>query len=478
MLPTAADVGNGKQKVIVLVGGGHAHAQVIKEYNRANISSEEAKVILIDPLKSASYSGMIPGCVAEQYTQEQTQIHLEPLAEWAGIEYFNASVVDIDPIAKNLYLSASPYTCDKDSLPVGIPHSLHYDVASFDIGCRTAGTETPGVGEFAIPTRPIHLLVKKIDAKVTTASGSRPVRLVICAAGAAGIELAMTAAVKVKKAGKEVTTVLIDANKELLPDDPPCVRTMMSKVLAERDITVIHERRVVELSASDVLLHNGEAVPYDIAIWPTGAASHAVAAKIAAAGIATSSEGWIRVSNTLQSITHPSIFAAGDCCTFDSLSKQPGKAGVYAVRTGPILIKNLLGSLRAEPLVEYTPQPEFLRLFNCGDGYGFGIRHTIPLYGPFVWVWKDFIDQWFMNLFKKENLPDLSVVRGADTQQFDAALQQVLVKAPAEPAEAAEMLLRTDADLDIVKDIINRMNADVAYRLAVVEVCHKTLSPK
>jgi selenide,water dikinase len=456
------------QECVVLVGGGHAHAQVIKEYNRVNCP-RWVKVVLIDTVKSASYSGMMPGCVAEQYAPEQTKIHLEPLAEWAGISYFNASVVDIDTSTKMLYLGPSPYTGEA-SLPEGVPKCLHYDVVSFDIGCRTAYTDTTGVDEFAIATRPIHMLVNRIDEKVKALTGST-VNLVVCGSGAAGIELAMTTAARVKKAGKIVSTVILDSQAELLAGDAPTVKKAVHKMVSDRGIQVLHGSRVESVGATEVTLVGGKTLPSDITIWATGAASHKVAAKLEAAGLAMSPKGWIRVSSTLQSITHPGIFAAGDCCTFEHLAQQPGKAGVYAVRTGPILIKNLLGFLRGEDLQDYTPQPEFLRLFNCGDGYGLGIRFDVPMYGPWVWEWKDFIDQWFMNLFKKENLPDLSTVKGTDSSQFDAALRSSESNAPTDPAAAATVLTSEDADLKVVKDIINRMNGDEAYRDQVVQFC-------
>ena len=72
-------------------------------------------------------------------------------------------------------------------------------------------------------------------------------------------------------------------------------------------------------------------------------------------------EGWIAVHPTLQSTSHPFVFAAGECATMvqpnnnkhqnkdndDEKSSVvtgrawPPKAGVYAVRAGPILVQNL-----------------------------------------------------------------------------------------------------------------------------------------
>ena len=449
--------------------------QVIKQYNGAT-RPPWAKVLLVDPLRSASYSGMVPGSVARQYTEAQTQIPLEPLARWAGVTYLNASVIDIDPQRRTLSLGPSPYTSADGALPDGVPRTLHYDVVSFDIGSRTAGTDTPGVAEFAVSTRPIHLLVRRIEERLRRLRG-RTVRVVVCGAGAAGIELALTVAARVRGEGRDVAATLVNAHSEVLPGDAPMVRKAMARVLEDRGVAVAHGRRVARITAAEVVLDDGAALPYDLAIWPAGAAAHAVAARLAAAGVATSDAGWIRVGQTLQSVSHPSVFAAGDCCTFEGLEKQPGKAGVYAVRTGPVLTHNLLGFLRGADLQEFRPQPEFLRLFNCGDGFALGARFGVALYGRWVWQWKDAIDQCFMDLFRAEHLPDPAAPGGAGAGQLDAALRSTVSRAPRDPAEAAAVLMSREADLPTVKDIVNRMNGDGEYRRCVVEMCRERDAP-
>jgi NADH dehydrogenase FAD-containing subunit len=55
-------------------------------------------------------------------------------------------------------------------------------------------------------------------------------------------------------------------------------------------------------------------------------------------------KGFFRVNNFLQSTSHPNIFAGGDCITMESYADKPypTKAGVYAVRAGPIIAENLV----------------------------------------------------------------------------------------------------------------------------------------
>ena len=138
------------QQRIVLVGGGHAHVQVIKNlHNYAR--PQHVKVTLIDPQANASYSGMVPGCVAGLYTHAETQLALEPLAAWAGIEFKCTSVEDIEPEARTL-------SCADGSV-------VTYDAVSLDIGSMPGGVgDVPGVAEHTIPTRPIAALAARITA--------------------------------------------------------------------------------------------------------------------------------------------------------------------------------------------------------------------------------------------------------------------------------------------------------------------------
>jgi len=69
--------------------------------------------------------------------------------------------------------------------------------------------------------------------------------------------------------------------------------------------------------------------------------------------------GYFRVNDFLQSTSHPNIFAGGDCITMESYADQtptfPSKAGVYAVREGPIIAQNIANQIKGDPLIPYVP---------------------------------------------------------------------------------------------------------------------------
>ena len=86
----------------------------------------------------------------------------------------------------------------------------------------------------------------------------------------------------------------------------------------------------------------------------------------------------------------------------------PPKAGVYAVREGPIMALNMVSYFSGgqRELLKYVPQTGFLALLMTGDGKAIGTKFGIAFSGRWVWEMKDYIDSGFMKLFHPEFLFD------------------------------------------------------------------------
>lgn len=312
--------------------------------------------------------------------------------------------------------------------------------------------------------------------------------VVVVGGGAAGIELsfAMRARWNDLLRDSKLSITLLDSNAELLPSETPACRSALQTIMKKYNIDVRPNSIVQEVTSS--LIHvsssetnEAEQIPYTLCLWSTGAEAHQLAYDIhVQCGLDISPKrGWIRVNQHMQSLSHQSIFAAGDCCQIVNGDKQsPPKAGVYAVRSGPILIENLMRLLSRKELTTYHPQDDFLKLIMCGDGTALGFRFGIPIYGKWVWQLKDHIDTMFMNLFEvnllskyNEEYSDNKVK--LDTTQYDvreATKEQMKVK------DAAELLLRRDNDVDFETawSIIREMNTDEKYKQEVLRTIHQS----
>ncbi len=177
---------------------------------------------------------------------------------------------------------------------------------------------------------------------------------------------------------------------------------MIKQVLAERNIKVETQCKVKTVEKGKVIMEDGREFTCDVPVWATGAEPQEVAIK----SDLDLMKGYFRVNNFLQSSSHPNIFAGGDCITMENYADKgyPTKAGVYAVREGPIIAENIVNYIDDKPLKEYVPQTGFLALMMTGDGMSIGSKFGICFYGKWVWKMKDFIDVSFMVLFDPSNL--------------------------------------------------------------------------
>jgi selenide,water dikinase len=101
--------------------------------------------------------------------------------------------------------------------------------------------------------------------------------------------------------------------------------------------------------------------------------------------------GFVQIDATLQVLGCPNVFAVGDVAS--SVVHQRPKAGVFAVRQGPPLARNLRKALAGEPLEPYRPQHAYLSLISTGDGRAIAMRGPWAMQGRAFWYLKDCIDR-------------------------------------------------------------------------------------
>ena len=407
------------KRELVLVGGGHAHVQVLRRWAMAPVPG--VRLTLVLDRAEAVYSGMVPGLVAGDYGAEQCEIDLVPLARRAGARVVLAAATEIDAQARRIALEGRP--------------ALAYDFASLDVGSTVRGLAVPGVSDYALATRPIRDFVDRLDAAILRATeraaglgaaergeaqrGEASVlRVVVVGAGAAGVELAFTLEARLRAQGVRTEVSLVTETAEILPGAAHGLRRRALAEAAARQIRVIANARVERVGERAISLSGGAEIACDLAVWATGAAPVSV---ITASALPKDAAGFVRVRATLQVEGHDTLFAVGDCAALAS-APWVSKAGVYAVRQGPILDANLRLALSAEPLRSYRPQRDFLALLNLGERRALGAKWGAALAGARVWRLKDAIDRRFLRRFQ------VLGADGAPTREFpampeDAAMQ-------------------------------------------------------
>jgi len=142
---------------------------------------------------------------------------------------------------------------------------------------------------------------------------------------------------------------LLSSGDTILKKEPINTIELTTKILKTKGIDVLYNCRVKEVTEYGVILEDGRSVEGNVVIWATGADPHEDLTNESQLHLL---KGYYRVNSFLQSTSHPNVFAGGDCNTLEDYQDKgyPTKAGVYAVREGPIIAKNLISYLNGKPL--------------------------------------------------------------------------------------------------------------------------------
>ena len=108
------------------------------------------------------------------------------------------------------------------------------------------------------------------------------------------------------------------------------------------------------------------------------------------------------VDEYLQSVSSEGVFGGGDCIAFQPLPLR--RAGVYAVRQGPVLFENLTACLSGRPMRLFVPQREFLLILNMGRT-GLLVRKPFVMKGRIPLLLKRWIDRRFVRSFQRMVTP-------------------------------------------------------------------------
>lgn len=380
-------------KDLVLVGGGHSHVTVLKRFGMKPIPGVRLTLICRDV--HTPYSGMLPGYVAGHYSFDETHIDLGALARFAGARFFHSAVTRIDLQNKRLYCDNRP--------------PVPYELLSINTGSTPNTAIVPGAADTVVPVKPINGFLERWKALRTRAmSTQQPIRIAVVGAGAGGVEILLAIQFRLKQlraeAGRtddDIHYYLFSESQEILPTHNKRVRAVFHDALRRRGVAIHAGDAVVQVSPGKLKTSAGAEVEADEILWVTAAGAPDWPGD---AGLDVDDSGFIRIGDTLQSTSHPEVFAAGDVASM--VNHPRPKSGVFAVRQGKPLERNLRRVLLGRTPVPFRPQSGFLGLISTGDKYAVASRGVLSFHRRAVWRWKDWIDRRFME--KYNDLPDMA----------------------------------------------------------------------
>lgn len=396
-----------KTKHLVLLGGGHSHLAVLMHFAKNPLPG--LAITLISRDIETPYSGSLPATIRGDIKEEQMHIDLRPLAQMARARIIRAQVKHVDAANKKIFCTGRP--------------DISFDILSINIGSSPASVAIKGANKFALPIKPIGRFIiqwRGIIARArATYSEGRAHCIAIVGGGPASVELALAIHTRLLRELKLDTNnalapkiTLICRSATLIADHCVGAQAAVTKALSERGIQVLLQTTVCGVKADSVEYHDKQApeaiqsLHVNETILATGSSAPTW---LQETGIELTESGFIRVNESLQSVSQPWIFAAGDIAAIDKHPRP--KSGVYAVRQGQPLADNLRRYAANAKLKRHVPQKSALALISVSATNAIASRKQRSFQGRWVAIWKNWIDRRFVA--KYQNIPAPKEAKGS-----------------------------------------------------------------
>lgn len=463
---------------VVLIGGGHTHALVLRRWGMKPLPG--ARLTLINPAPTAPYTGMLPGYVAGHYPRRALEIDLVRLARFAGARLILGAATGIDRTTRHIRITGHA--------------DVSYDIAAIDIGITTDLPMLDGFVEHAVGAKPLGVFAARWDAFLgRIAAGACPATVAIIGGGVAGVELALAMMHRMRTQGATTPEVtVLEATSEALTGIGAPARAALLRHMERMGITLKTGVTVSGVTPGAVVLNDGTVIDAQLTVGAAGARPHGW---LKDTGLDLH-EGFLTVDPQLRTVTDPAIYATGDCA---HMAHDPRpKAGVFAVRQAPVLYDNLRADLTGRQRRSYRPQGGYLKLISTGGKGAVADKFGLWLDGGWLWAWKDRIDHKFMEKFETfpkmptpEIPPDLAngvaqelaggapLCGGCGSKVGGADLAAVLSALPeprrsdvlSRPGDDAAVLTHGDGQQVLTTDHLRAFMGD-PYRMARIAAVH------
>lgn len=367
---------------IVIAGAGHAGLTALDCLGRRPLP-DEVELVVVSEAPEAAYSGMLPGWVEGLYGDEEVTIPVEPVVRRAGGRLLVDRVEGLDADRREVMLAnAGP---------------LSYDACVLNLGTRPQIPEGADRGiRHDLSVKPFRPLRAGLGGFFGELASGRPRALGIVGGGAGGVELALAFCARARREDHSLVLTVLEGGATILKGFPDRFRRRVQGHLDDLGIDVMAGAAVAAVRDGALVTAAGEKLEVDAVLWATAGGAPDW---LHASGLALDRGGFVATRRTLASVSHPEVLAVGDIGTV--VDDPRPKAGVWSVRAGPPLARQLRLIAAGEAPQPVTLQRQALVLLSVGERRAVATRNGLVVEGGWVWWWKDRIDRAFVRRFRR-----------------------------------------------------------------------------
>lgn len=375
---------NQKHRVII-VGGGAGGLELATRLGNSLGKKKLADITLVDKKPTHLWKPLLHEVAAGSMDIHAHQLDYIAQARWRHFNFRLGAIESINRAAKQISIAG---LVDDDGEEILPPRTLDYDTLVICVGSTVNDFGIPGVTQHALALDTAEQ-AEKFHRKLVAAcvranahqSTDAKVDVVIIGAGATGVELSAELrnttdvlagyGLHHLNPAENVKLTIIEAASRVLPPLPERVAESAHELLLQKNINVLVNEKVTEVTANSVLTASGKNIHADLIVWAAGIKAPDILAKLD--GLETNRINQLIVHQTLATTLDENIFSFGDCAacpwpeksTADKPATIPPRAQ-SAHQQASHLVKSIKARINGGTLTNFRYQ-DFGSLVSFGD---------------------------------------------------------------------------------------------------------------
>lgn len=351
---------------IVIVGGGAGGLALATRLGRTLGKKKRAEVVLLDRNATHVWKPLLHELATGVLNSSMDEVDYRGHSSTHHYRYQRGSLNGLDREQKVIHLAPILTEDGEEVLPA---RELHYDYLVLALGSVSNDFGTEGVAEHchfidspqqakAFQRDMINTFLRYTDPKLRQHT---QLTIGIVGGGATGVELSaelLDASRLLNAYGvtaldhQTISVHLIEAAPRLLPTLSERISQTVQQELDNMGVSVHVNTSIQQAQKYQLVTGDGEIIKTDLNVWAAGIKAPPFLAEL---GLTANNKNQIKVTQTLQSVDDPHIFAMGDCasCPQGEESTVPPRAQA-AHQQAKLLAKNLVNILNSKPLIEFT----------------------------------------------------------------------------------------------------------------------------
>ncbi|KAG2477271.1 MAG: FAD-dependent pyridine nucleotide-disulfide oxidoreductase (Modular protein) [Nitrosopumilales archaeon] len=419
-------------KRILILGGGYAGVNVLKQLQETFESDTEVSISLVSQDNFFLHTPLLPEMATGMLASRHIATPIRSFCKRA--RYYQAKVDSIDLNDNKVTISRALDSQKRE---------LEFDYLVIALGGKTNFFGNKNIEKHALTIKTLgdaivmrnHIIsiLESADQEEDPNVLSKLMTFVVVGGGFSGVETVGEINDFVKESvekfyrnidPEKIRIILVSAGEKILPEIGDLGEYAMES-LTKNGVEIIKNTKLVDAEPEQISLDNGMKIPYSTLVWAGGVTVDPVVSKL---DTEHSPRDNILVDKFLRIKNHPKVFALGDCAsiTDERTGKPYPPTAQHAVREARIASENITSSIKGNDSQKPFVYQSKGSMAKIGKRNGVALLMGRRIHGFTAWfLWRQYylstlpsaekkfrvaID-WFADLFFPRDITILSGVK-------------------------------------------------------------------